>query len=154
MSIICKSRLHRATHRLYRATSNNNHRLYSKHSSFSGQTLFNICIFLKLDRSRSWTIGKVVAHNGFFQTVDIYTKANQKFLLHSRTGYIEICRQWQTASTNGVREKYPFLSKIIPVHFDIRINLDTSSSARAFDTRAEQKRARNMCMQYNVLKKR
>jgi hypothetical protein len=53
---ICKRRLQCVTHRLYRATSNNNHRLYSKHSSFSGQTMFNICIFLKLDKSRSWTL--------------------------------------------------------------------------------------------------
>jgi hypothetical protein len=67
--------------------------------------LFHISIFLKLDRSRSWTIAKVVAHNGFFQTVDSFAKANQKFLLHSQTGYIEICRQWQTDSKNGEREK-------------------------------------------------
>jgi hypothetical protein len=86
----------------------------------------------------------VVVHNGFFPTVVISTKANPKFLLHSQTGYIEICRQWQTASTNGEKGQIPLSSKIIPVHFDIRINLDTSGSARAFDTRAKQKRARNM----------
>jgi hypothetical protein len=81
--------------------------------------------------------------NGFFQTVDIYTKENQKFLLHSQTRYIGICRQWQTQYKWRER-KITLSSKIIPVHFDIRINLDTSGSPRAFDTRAKQKRARNM----------
>jgi hypothetical protein len=46
-----------------------------------------------------------MATNSFFQTVDIYTKENQKFLLHSQTGYIKICRQWQMASTNVEQEK-------------------------------------------------
>jgi hypothetical protein len=85
-------------------------------------------------------MAKVVVHNGFFPTVVISTKANQTFLLHSQTGYIEICRQWQTANTNGEIGKITLSSKIIPVHFDIRINLDTSGSAPAFDTRAKQKR--------------
>jgi hypothetical protein len=35
-------------------------------------------------------------------------------------------------------DKYLFHAKIIPVHFDIRINLDKSGSGRAIDMRAHQ----------------